>query len=273
MFLKNKKKFIFSDRKYFSDLSVSFWNSDFYLEKNTFVSEINNEKILFEIVKLKNGNDRIYFKNIIKNYSLENYYFKDLTKKQVAFLSKKYYLEKTKKYTVTFHYNKSDFLEAGYKSRKFKTFEKKNNFKILFNYNSEDILKCFSQWKKEIISRGRKPNKGVENDILEILKLEKEFNLKKIFLEIDGKLVGFSFGISFLKNDKNSNHLCLLNYSLYQPRDIQYYLKIKRAELFEKDEFYDSAYSLNSDIGKYKKYNFKEAFVEEFYIVKTGKKR
>ena len=61
--------------------------------------------------------------------------------------------------------------------------------------------------------------------------------------------------------------ICLYNYFIHKPRDIHYFLKIERVKFFDTKYFLDFSFSIESNITKYKKENFKEKYFNKVYFV------
>jgi hypothetical protein len=136
-----------------------------------------------------------------------------------------------------FFYRTKDFLEPKLKLKsKIGQFKKSYSYKIVNQYSKEKIKKFYHFWEKQKKTKSDLFEK--ESTKLFFFCLEKidHYDIKQIYIEVNGKLVGFAWGTEYSDNKWVGLHLK----SDYQYKGLGQMLHHERAKLFPRHKIFSA---------------------------------
>ncbi len=153
--------------------------------------------------------------------------------------------------------------------RQINMFKNKYEYKIFYEYDTEKVFDFIIQWDKKQKIKTPSYNISLEAFIF-CIKNSKQLNIKNIFVEVDGKLVGIAQGIVFDENRWVGLHLK----SDYSIKGLGRFLFRERAKLFKDYKEFTTGGGGCGDHGiiKYKESLHPSNKIEHFYVM-TGKNK
>jgi hypothetical protein len=143
--------------------------------------------------------------------------------------------------TEDFIFPKNDF------GRRVRQFESTYKFKVLSKYSSSDIAAFYEKWKDQR-SRDSIGLGSAETFFYFCLKNLDKYNIRQVYIEIDGKLEGLAWGVAHSK-DKWIGLELKVSYGV---KGISHYLHHKRAELFAGTSEFSLGNGIDKGIATYK---------------------
>lgn len=176
---------------------------------------------------------------------------------------------------TSYNYSTDDFANlSGHKMasirRHVNQFEKKYSYKIFHKYNKEKVKKFIKRWDSQQNDKTFTYKEGLKwfNFCIDN---SNKYGIKSIFVEVDGKLVGITQGVSFDKNRWVGLH----QKSDYKYKGLSRFLLHKRAQMFKDIKEFTLGTGCGGDDGviKYKEELHPIKKTEYFYVITEGKKK
>ena len=241
------------NRKEFNLFDV-YDNADIFLDFNQSFLNLEKNYVFTEGLNLK-GEKKEFISSFIKDSDLKDKYFENVPEDCLQELETFYDIEFEKGGKIDLKYVRKNFIEEAKKSRKYRSFIKQNlNYELKTEYNLERIKEFYSKWMEQ---KGDKAKNKIDEMVFAIENKEK-YGVELVFLEIDAELIGLAIGCRY---SKDTNILVALHcYSIHKDRfkNVDSFLKVKRAEHSNLEYFLDSAF-LKKDINSVLKYKLELA--------------
>ncbi len=259
------------DSKKYSDLAnslpFSYSSTDVYLDFSAQILERNGEKLIVQQdILFPNDFPSLFLPNKKENWINASILLAtEEDKKKIKDEDLEILVEK--KVGTEFFYNTTDFIDPkGDLKKKVNSFINNYSFEIKNNYSKDKILEFYNFWKNQREHESITFESSEEFFIFCLENLDK-YEIKQVYVEIDGKLVGFAWGINF-RDGWVGLHLKVN----YEYKGLSRFLHFKRAELF-KDAKIFSIGTGSHDIGieNYKKELGPIKIIEYSYLL-TGQK-
>lgn len=151
--------------------------------------------------------------------------------------------------------------------RRVKQFQTTYKYKLKRNYPKEKIIKFYNFWKKQ---KDRKGDIFQENEdfFYYCLNNFKKYRIKKIYVEVDGKLAGFGWGIIHSNNGWVGLHLEVD----YKYKGLSRFLHHERAKLFARQKIFTLGTGAREPGITLYKIELEPILEKEYFYVLTGKK-
>jgi hypothetical protein len=154
------------------------------------------------------------------------------------------------KQTVTeFIFRTSDFVHPiGDLAKKIRSFVSKHKYTVKHSYPRQEIERFYKAWK---LQRDWDLSWLEESERSFFFQLDRldELNIKQVYVEVDGTLAGFAWGVSHPSGNWVGLHMKVL----YQYRDLSRFLHRERAKMFEGSEFFSlGTASAEEGMGRFK---------------------
>lgn len=169
---------------------------------------------------------------------------------------------------VEFYYDTQEFVSPkGDLAKRAKAFLKKHpNVVVKTSYPVEAIKAFYGEWKGQ---RAHTPGMGDDHDFfLFCLDNFDRYGIKQVYLEDNGKLVGFAFGVAWDEQHWIGLHLKVM----YEYRDASRFLNVERAKQFaDLPHLTLGGGCGDAGIIAFKK-GLKPTFTKTYFRIKTGKR-
>ncbi len=199
-------------KKLLKDKPFSFISTLVYLDFCAYILERNEEDLIVTQDKVDKKDFPYLFlpknKKNWKNMTASMVCAEDLEKIKKSDVK----IIKTNPTVTEFFYLTKDFLNPTKKyKQKIGQFEKNYKFKIRKKYNKKKLLKFYDFWEKQKSGDKNKDENVFRKESDEFfnfcLKNLKKYNIEQIYVEVEGKLVGFVWGVKHSKNNWVSLHI------------------------------------------------------------------
>lgn len=249
-------------------LPFSYFSTNLYLDFSAYILERNGEQIIV-------WQDEIYpheFPAIFLPRNKENWLHTSttfVTLKDVEKLNNENIEIIINKPTGTeFFYNSADFINpTGELKTKINRFKDNYAFEIKNKYSKDKILEFYNFWKDQRIHESITFGESEEFFMYCLDNLDK-YNIKQVYVESEGKLIGLAFGMIHTKGGWVGLHL-KVDYSY---KGLSRFLHHERSKLFsDRLEFTLGTDAHDVGIGNYKE-ELGPKHKEVYFYVLTGDK-
>ncbi len=251
-------------------LRFSYFTSRYWLEFLGEHRRINREDVVYIKTLDKEGDILQYTPKKLAN--LENAEINLATPEEIDYLKDKVEILEQKQMMAEYFFKTQDIIDlVGVKHKKnrqtINTFEKEYDYKVVYEYDKDKIVNFLNDWDQKQTIKTAPYDRGLKFCHFLLDYIDKDKNLKSVFVLVDDKLVGFSIGERLNKKQWIALHQ-KIDYSY---KGLGRWLFRERAKLFQGiEEFANGGAMGDKGIVEFKE-SLRPYRVIPYYYLKLGK--